>query len=240
MTARHVLPEDEARHIITQILSAISYLHRSDIVHRDIKPLNVLMAEDGQVKLIDFGLSKSVPADSLCITPCGSVGYAAPEAFGPRPYDGRAADVFSCGVLLYEMVAGQKPWRERSNPARLVQEMKEGGICPPPFATASCQDLVVRMLNPAPTERPSIEDVLQHPWVTNNTGVHHVLSLSQGIPRDDGRSSLPPLETGDCTRRPSKRARRALSMGTAPSKYWAGVLPSYSGRLQKVCQPQSL
>jgi serine/threonine protein kinase len=197
LAGQGALSENDCRPLMQQILSAVAYLHGLGIVHRDIKPENVLLAEDDRLQLSDFGLSRRADGDALCATVCGSPGYTAPEIFGGAPYDGRAADVFSCGVLLHVMLAGQTPWREARNIGRLLLEMRTRPVRGPLFLSSACQDLIAGMLNPDPAARLTLDEVMQHPWVTNTAKLRATLSLSQGIPAGGTRSRLPRLATGE-------------------------------------------
>ena len=109
--SRRGLPEDETIYIFRQIVAALLYCHRLHICHRDLKPENILLNQQTlQVKLIDFGMAALQPQGRQLSTPCGSPHYAAPEVVSARPYDGKQADVWSCGVILYVMLTGTTPY----------------------------------------------------------------------------------------------------------------------------------
>lgn len=116
-------PEDEARRIFQQIVSAVAYCHANGIVHRDLKAENLLMDKENNIKLIgnsyshlrnwhfsDFGFSNYQKNDSLLSTWCGSPPYAAPELLLGQEYDGRMSDVWSLGVVLYILVTAGFPF----------------------------------------------------------------------------------------------------------------------------------
>ncbi len=105
------LPLDKRLAIFGQVLDAVDYAHRSLVVHRDLKPSNILVTPEEQAKLVDFGTSKLVEADAMttslhAVTPA----YASPEQLRGEPA-GIASDVFSCGVILYELITGVAPFR---------------------------------------------------------------------------------------------------------------------------------
>ncbi len=107
------LPLDEALGIARQIGGALAYLHREGVVHRDLKPDNVLLAPDGQVKLLDFGIAMDAAARRLTwaglSTPLGTPDYMAPEQVRGRRGDMRT-DIYALGTMLYEMVTGELPF----------------------------------------------------------------------------------------------------------------------------------
>jgi serine/threonine protein kinase/uncharacterized protein YraI len=106
------LPIGEALHIFRQIGSALDYAHRQGVVHRDVKPSNVMIDEDANVFISDFGIARLVEGgDGLTGTgiAIGTPGYMAPEQGMGREIDGRA-DIYSLGVMLYEIITGQPPY----------------------------------------------------------------------------------------------------------------------------------
>eukprot|EP01022_Parablepharisma_sp_SALTPOND_P006660 TRINITY_DN126_c1_g1_i1.p1 TRINITY_DN126_c1_g1~~TRINITY_DN126_c1_g1_i1.p1 ORF type:complete len:708 (+),score=74.27 TRINITY_DN126_c1_g1_i1:471-2594(+) len=109
---RFRIPEQRAARIVHSLAAGLYYLHSYGIVHRDIKPENVLMAtkaEDSDVKIVDFGLSKMVGPSQLCSEPFGTLSYVAPEVLQQKPY-GKEVDVWSLGVLAYLMMVGALPF----------------------------------------------------------------------------------------------------------------------------------
>jgi serine/threonine protein kinase len=114
------LPLTEVIGYTTQIASALAAAHAVGIVHRDIKPANVIVTSESQLKILDFGLAKLVEkefaGESLTEagTVVGTVAYMSPEQASARPTDHRT-DIFSLGVMLYEMLAGVRPFRGKSH-----------------------------------------------------------------------------------------------------------------------------
>ena len=98
------LPEAESVRLFRQLIYGLEFLHSLGICHRDLKPENILLDDNLNVKIADFGFARFVKAN-IAETSCGSPHYAAPEVIAGVPYDGKCADVWSCGVILYALLA---------------------------------------------------------------------------------------------------------------------------------------
>jgi eukaryotic-like serine/threonine-protein kinase len=114
--------------IVTQLCTGLHYAHEQGIVHRDVKPANIWLMGDGTVKLLDFGIAK-IAASTMTNTGSvlGSAAYMAPEQVAGREIDGRA-DVFSAGVVLYELLAGRKPFEAEAPTAVMMKIVKEDPV----------------------------------------------------------------------------------------------------------------
>src|SRR5262249_55772756 len=117
---------DDKLNVVAQLCDGLSYAHEQGVVHRDVKPDNVFILEDGSVKLLDFGIAKLTTStltrqgDVL-----GSASYMSPEQVGgSESVDGRA-DIFSTGVVLYELLTGKKPFEGDSPTAVIVKILKD-------------------------------------------------------------------------------------------------------------------
>jgi serine/threonine protein kinase len=160
------LTEDQARPFVIQILEALKYIHSQNIAHRDLKPENILLDELGRVKLSDFGLSRFIGVDNLVETPCGSPCYASPECLSGLPYDGRTADLWSVGVVVFAMVTGQLPWTKRVQ-SQLFQQIRMGDYQVPGFLTPTCRTFVKGLLTVSTRDRLTADQALSHPWLRN-------------------------------------------------------------------------
>lgn len=126
------LKEKQARKFGRQIASALDYCHRNSIVHRDLKIENILISKEGNIKIIDFGLSNLFSPKSLLKTFCGSLYFAAPELLQAKAYQGPEVDIWSFGIVLYVLVCGKVPFDDQSMP-QLHAKIKKGNVEYPPW-----------------------------------------------------------------------------------------------------------
>ncbi|KAK9765353.1 Serine/threonine-protein kinase, partial [Basidiobolus ranarum] len=159
------LKEKHARKFIRQICSAIDYCHRNSIVHRDLKIENILIANDGSIKIIDFGLSNLFSPRSHLSTFCGSLYFAAPELLSAKAYTGPEVDIWSIGIVLYVLVCGKVPFDDQNQPA-LHAKIKRGHVDYPTWLSSDCKHLLSRILVTNPSDRASMAEILRHPWIS--------------------------------------------------------------------------
>ena len=150
---------DDAIHYTDGILEALEYSHRAGVVHRDIKPGNVMVTSAGQVKVMDFGIARAVSDSSSTVAETtqilGTAAYFSPEQAKGEPVDSRA-DVYSAGVVLYELLTGRPPFRGESPVAVAYQHVSETPVAPSEIADTvprSLDAVVLRALAKDPYQR---------------------------------------------------------------------------------------
>ena len=111
---RKKLSEDEARKIFKQVLFGVAHCHCRSVLHRDVKLDNILLDQNGQIKLCDFGVSRVMPKGHFISEQCGTPAYISPEIISEIGYSGFSADIWSLGVLLYAMVTGTVPFKAQN------------------------------------------------------------------------------------------------------------------------------
>ncbi|XP_025607437.1 CBL-interacting serine/threonine-protein kinase 21 isoform X2 [Arachis hypogaea] len=114
MSYEKKLNEHVARKLFQQLIDAMDYCHNKGVYHRDLKPENLLLDSKGNLKVSDFGLSALQKPNDVLNTRCGSPCYVAPELILSKGYDGASADVWSCGVILFELLAGFLPFDDHN------------------------------------------------------------------------------------------------------------------------------
>lgn len=167
---RGYLSEPEARPVVSGVLAGLAYLHERNIVHRDMKPENVLMVREDWPKITDFGLATFLDKEDRNIhSMVGTPSYVAPEVIRNVPY-GPPADVWSCGILLYFMLSGERPFigdtREDIKRAVLAGDLSfpDATWC---NASREIRHLICAMLSFEPRTRVSAADALEHPWLAS-------------------------------------------------------------------------
>lgn len=124
-------------------------MHKINIVHRDMKPENLLLDHNKNIKIVDFGLSNTFKEGELLKTACGSPCYAAPEMIEGKKYDGELVDIWSIGVILYALVCGFLPF-EDPNTANLYKKILAGEFTVPKFISGDVTDLIRKILTTDP------------------------------------------------------------------------------------------
>ncbi|XP_057749580.1 CBL-interacting serine/threonine-protein kinase 23-like isoform X2 [Arachis stenosperma] len=160
------LKEEEARRYFQQLICAVDYCHSRGVCHRDLKPENLLLDATGMLKVSDFGLSalpQQVREDGLLHTTCGTPNYVAPEVVHNKGYDGAKADLWSCGVILFVLMAGYLPF-EDNNLVNLYKKIFKAEFTCPPWFSTNAKKLIIRILEPDPAKRITIAEVIENEW----------------------------------------------------------------------------
>ena len=159
------IEEPLARHIFSQICEAVRFLHcEMKVAHRDLKAENVLIDGKGDIRVIDFGLSREWDADGLLKTKCGSPRYAAPEMYGDGCAYTKAVDLWSLGVILFYMTTARFPFDGESK-ALIGERVLHHQISFPSYLSKSLRELLGGLLQKDPLKRMTIEQAVAHPWV---------------------------------------------------------------------------
>jgi NIMA (never in mitosis gene a)-related kinase len=136
------LEEDRVLRLFAQVLCALAYLHERSVLHRDLKPRNILIVGEDSVRLADFGVAKETD-DMLALSRVGTPYYMAPEILHGRPY-GPAADLWSAGVVLFEVATLERPFEAQSFPALAIKVLHAEVPVPQPPRVASICAVLLR------------------------------------------------------------------------------------------------
>lgn len=164
--AKGKFKEELARKYFQQLISAVDYCHSRGVSHRDLKPENLLLDENENLKVSDFGLSalpEQLRQDGLLHTQCGTPAYVAPEVVRKRGYSGFKADTWSCGVILYALLAGFLPFQHENLISMYNKVFKEEYQFPPWFSPES-KRLISKILVADPERRITISSIMNVPW----------------------------------------------------------------------------
>ncbi|CCE64007.1 hypothetical protein TPHA_0G01710 [Tetrapisispora phaffii CBS 4417] len=171
------LKETPACRLFAQLVSGVHYMHSKGLVHRDLKLENLLLDKHENLIITDFGfVNEFSQRNELMKTSCGSPCYAAPElVVTTEPYEARKADVWSCGIILYAMLAGYLPWDDDpQNPdgddiAKLYLYITKTALKFPEYINPIQRDLLRKILVSDPTKRLNIRNIEKHEWLIPHT-----------------------------------------------------------------------
>ncbi|XP_057550847.1 CBL-interacting serine/threonine-protein kinase 24-like isoform X2 [Amaranthus tricolor] len=185
--------EMESRKYFQQLVDAISHCHRKGVYHRDLKPENLLLDARENLKVSDFGLS-ALPQEGVKLlhTTCGTPNYVAPEVLNGQGYDGAAADIWSCGVILYVLLAGFLPFEEITL-ATLYQKINSAAFSCPFWFSPDAKSLIERLLDPNPKTRITIEEIRNDPWFQVNY-IPARQNAEEEVNLDDVRAAFDDIE----------------------------------------------
>uniref|UniRef100_A0A0D9XW69 non-specific serine/threonine protein kinase n=1 Tax=Leersia perrieri TaxID=77586 RepID=A0A0D9XW69_9ORYZ len=174
---RGKLTEGVAHKYFQQLISAVDYCHSRGVYHRDLKLENLLLDENENLKVSDFGLSalsESKRQDGLLHTTCGTPAYVAPEVISKIGYDGAKSDIWSCGVILFVLVAGYLPFRG-PNLMEMYRKIQHGEFRCPSWFSRKLQKLLYKIMDPNPNTRISIQKIKESTWFRKGPEENRIL-----------------------------------------------------------------
>ncbi|KFK25099.1 hypothetical protein AALP_AA8G066200 [Arabis alpina] len=164
--AKGKLREDVAWKYFYQLINAVDFCHSRGVYHRDIKPENLLLDDNDNLKVSDFGLSALADCkrgDGLLHTTCGTPAYVAPEVINRKGYDGTKADIWSCGVVLFVLLAGYLPFHD-SNLMEMYRKIGKADFKCPSWFAPEVKRLLCKMLDPNHESRITISKIKESSW----------------------------------------------------------------------------
>ncbi|EDO37827.1 predicted protein [Nematostella vectensis] len=165
---RRALTEPEVRYFMKQIIDACIYLHKSRIIHRDLKLGNLFLNDDMEVKVGDFGLATRAEEGERKKTLCGTPNYIAPEVLSKRGHSFEV-DVWSVGCILYTLLVGKPPFETQSLKTT-YDRIKRNEYYIPSKVSHTAQLLIIKLLRPDPTTRPTMQQVLDDDFFKPSSG----------------------------------------------------------------------
>ncbi|XP_007443261.1 inactive serine/threonine-protein kinase PLK5-like isoform X2 [Python bivittatus] len=167
LKVRGMLMEPEVRFYLKQIINGLQYLHQQGIIHRDLKLSNVFITKSMQVKIGDLGLAtREQQACQRRGVVCGTPNYLAPEVIAKKGHSFKS-DIWALGCIMYTALAGFSPF-EITHKQELYERIQEGLYRVPSHLSPAARGLIGKLLAPDPSARPSLEEVLQHPFFTQH------------------------------------------------------------------------
>ncbi|XP_045200071.2 serine/threonine-protein kinase Chk1-like [Mercenaria mercenaria] len=167
------MPEVDASRYFKQLISGVEYLHSRGVTHRDLKPENLLLDDFDNLKISDFGLStvfRYQGRERLLEKCCGTVPYVAPEVISRKPYHAEPADIWSCGIILVALLAGELPWDEPTYGCQEYCNWKDCKITLSPWNKIDtlALSLLRKVLVENASKRRTIEQIKKHQWYNKN------------------------------------------------------------------------
>jgi serine/threonine protein kinase len=245
--ATHFFTEADIQNIMHQIVAGLRYLYDSGVLHRDLKPQNILLDEYRNIKLIDFGLARefhdshSDDGVSMFDTFCGSPMYMSPEMVHHRCYD-TMSDIWSLGVIMFELITGHPPYHAK-NFQQLEHKIMKPVVLPDKYynkLSKECIDLLYRLLQNNSRNRICWDELFNHTWIISNLALKHenalienplafdLLEIQKTIPKDN-EDKPKPTNTSIERSKPLKPQQLDPIIGSGLIRnYSAGVLNGLS------------
>ncbi|KAI6247082.1 cAMP-dependent protein kinase type 2 [Erysiphe necator] len=184
-------PNPVAKFYAAEVTLALEYLHKRDIIYRDLKPENLLLDRHGHLKITDFGFAKRVV--DITWTLCGTPDYLAPEVVSSKGYN-KSVDWWSLGILIFEMLCGYTPFWDGGSPMKIYENILKGRVRYPPYIHPDAQDLLQRLITADLTKRlgnlhGGADCIKNHPWFSEVT-------WERLVKKDIDAPYIPPVKAG--------------------------------------------
>ncbi|WP_104117489.1 Stk1 family PASTA domain-containing Ser/Thr kinase [Arthrobacter sp. B1805] len=229
LTPRHALV------LLDAVVEGLAAAHEAGLIHRDVKPENVLLSDSGQVKIADFGLARAVSAATGTATLAGTAAYLSPELVLGRPAEAQS-DIYSTGVMLYELLTGQQPFTGE-NPIQVALQHAQADVPAPsvllPGLAPDIDELVQWCTSRDPEDRPvdgsALLGELRHIRTTLSDEDLDFTAADAGVlPQHQDHPTVavvPPSPLDDARTEVFKRAASRYDDGTTAPSGWTEVLP---------------